>query len=528
MSVDSHEPGEKETQGRVLDPHHPASPEAGVGTLGSPHGAYEITTSYRDTYGGNRGTSIDGWRSASTSPVKATRTGGDAGQSAPGEAEPGEGAEPVVAPVETTTVRMTGAIMGRVAIAKYNPLEDIAVLTTGQVLRHRDAMESLVGALKACSLDSSRETSHDQLEGLATSSLIATNGGTHLMTVNLIESSDREMRDLCAQGLVEMFLREPSALEEVASSRETVSKLLGMSVREILGGRGSNKLSSASSSAASCAALASSSHGQLFKMLVEFPSEHVSKSCAEHKIVHKLVERLGIGGATHGPRASAAIRDQEAMVVLSMLQTMIDTGNEYYASSFVWNGALDVVLPMLASGEDLGKDRRVAIARLVASICVGRREGRSVVDAWVCTVVAVEGLSLLLADEDIATDVQILVARVLLEISSVRERRQEVLEAMVDYCLPRACEIIIDGDDGDDDDDDDDDELVAIAAAIAANLAKESVVAMEVLIFHANVLRRVVDVLVGVKSYDAGRGLLQAASAFCLSGNGAMVVAAER
>lgn len=187
MSVDSHEPGEKETQGRVLDPHHPASPEAGVGTLGSPHGAYEITTSYRDTYGGNRGTSIDGWRSASTSPVKATRTGGDAGQSAPGEAEPGEGAEPVVAPVETTTVRMTGAIMGRVAIAKYNPLEDIAVLTTGQVLRHRDAMESLVGALKACSLDSSRETSHDQLEGLATSSLIATNGGTHLMTVNLIE-----------------------------------------------------------------------------------------------------------------------------------------------------------------------------------------------------------------------------------------------------------------------------------------------------------------------------------------------------
>ena len=33
----------------------------------SPDGAprtYEITTSYRDTYGGNRGTDMDGWRSA--------------------------------------------------------------------------------------------------------------------------------------------------------------------------------------------------------------------------------------------------------------------------------------------------------------------------------------------------------------------------------------------------------------------------------------------------------------------------------
>ena len=147
---------------------------------------------------------------------------------------------------------------------------------------------------------------------------------------------------------------------------------------------------------------------------------------------------------------------------------------------------------------------------------------------WVGGVVAVEGRALLRADEASASDGQIVVAGVLVEIYRVRERRQEGLEGMVDYCLPRAGEIIIDGDDGDDDDDDDDDELVAIAAAIAANLAKESVVAMGVLIFHANVLRRVVDVLVGVKSYDAGRGLLQAASAFCLSGNGAMVVAAER
>ena len=96
------------------------------------------------------------------------------------------------------------------------------MLTTGQVLRHRDAMESLVASLKA----SRDRADDDRGDGLTTSSLIATNGGTHLMTMNLVESSDRGMRDVCAEGLVEMFRREPGALREVGSSRETVSKLL--------------------------------------------------------------------------------------------------------------------------------------------------------------------------------------------------------------------------------------------------------------------------------------------------------------
>ena len=424
------------------------------------------------------------------------------------------------------------------------------MLTTGQVLRHRDAMESLVGALKACRLDSSRENE----ESPATSSLIATNGGTHLMTVNLVESSDRAMRDLCAEGLVEMFRLEPSALEEVASSRETVSKLMGMTVREILGGRSSLKKPTGSSSrsptssrssppasappASAPPASALPAYWQLFNVLLESPSEHVIKSCAEHKIIHKLVDRLKGDGASHG----------SAEAILPALQAMIDTGNEYYASSFVWNGALDVVLPMLAEERGpgrnpgkkdlLGDDRRATIARLVASVCLGRREGRSVVEAWVCTAEAVKGLSLLLADGDVATDVQVLVARVLLEVSSVHAKKQDVLEAMVDFCLPRACEIVIDGDeDGDTTDttdtkdtkdttdttdtkdtkdtkDNTGDGLVATAAFIAANLAKDSAVAMEVLIFHANVLRRVVDVLVHARSYDAGRELLQAAGAF--------------
>lgn len=502
------EPREEETRGEVWAPLPVGvCPDADDGKQGSPRRMYDITTSYRDTYGGNRGTDMDGWRSASSSPVKAPRLG--EARSDTEEAEPGAWTSSATAattmPTSPTT---TATAMGQVASDKHNPLEDIAVLTTGQVLRHRDAMESLVGVLKACSLDSSRE--NDEL--LATSSLIATNGGTHLMTVNLVESSDRAMRDLCAEGLVEMFLREPSALQEVVSSRETVSKLLGMSVREILGGQGSKKATASPS--------ASPAYRRLFNVLVESPSEHVTKSCAEHKIVHKLVERLKHSGASPG---RAAVNG-DTMTVLSTLQTMIGTGNEYYASSFVWNGALDVVLPMLAVGDDLGNDRRVAIARLVASVCVGRQEDRDVVEAWVCTVEAVKGLSLLLADEDVTTDVQILVARVLLVVSSVHAGRQDVLDAMVDFCLPRACEIIIDADE---DGDGDEDELVAIAAAISANLAKDSALAMEVLIFHANVLRRVVNVLVGVKSYDAGKELLRAAGLFCLGGDRSMAVVTE-
>ena len=471
-------------------------------TRARPEGArrkYEITTSYRDTYGGNPGTDMSRWRSSSSSPVKGPRSLDRAEGSALSHVELGMRLEAVVRdPLLGDSVGAGNVIGEHAAGNKHNPLEDIAVLTTGQVLRHRDAMESLVEALKASSLDSVYDEVRDEtvngqydgLRGITTSSLIATNGGTHLMTVNLIESSDRGMRDLCAEGLIEMFRREPSALQEVGSSRETVSKLLGVSVRELLG-RGAKATSPGPSS---------STYRELFKALVASPSDHVPKSCAEHKVVHKLVERLK---SSSGSVSASPFCDK--MMVLSALQTMVDTGNEYYVSSFVWNGALDVVLPMLAGG-DLNNDQRTAVAKLVASVCVGKHGSRSTIEAWVCTVDAVKGLSLLLADDDIALEEQVLAARVLLEVSNIHAKKQEVLDAMIDYCLPRACEIIIDGDD--------DDELVTIVAAIAANLAQDSTVAMEVLIFHANVLRRVVGVLVGSKSYDGGRELLGAACAF--------------
>ena len=219
------------------------------------------------------------------------------------------------------------------------------------------------------------------------------------MTMNLVESSDRGMRDVCAEGLVEMFRREPGALREVGSSRETVSKLLGASVREVmLGGSGGSN--------------GSETYLELFKALVESPSEHVTKSCAEHKIVHKLVERLKkkkkAQGGSSSATASATVTASATGPVLSTLEMMVGTGNEYYGSSFVWNGALEVLFPMLADAADTtgmndtndangangatdagAAGQRAAIARLVASVCVGRPDGRSVVEAWVCTVEAV-------------------------------------------------------------------------------------------------------------------------------------------
>ena len=276
--------------------------------------------------------------------------------------------------------------------------------------------------------------------------------------------------------------------------------------------------------------------------MVESPSEHVTKSCAEHKIVHKLVERLKkkkkAQGGSSSATASATVTASATAPVLSTLQMMLDTGNEYYGSSFVWNGALEVLFPMLADAADTtgttgmndtndangangatdagAAGQRAAIARLVASVCVGRPDGRSVVEAWVCTVEAVKGLSLLLADNAIPVDVQVLAARVLLEVSEVRAKKRDVLDAMVDYCLPRACEIIIDGEDKEGGGNCDEVELVKTVTAVAANLGRDSPVAMEVIIFHANVLRRVVGVLVDSKSYDLSRTLLGAAGEYAL------------
>ena len=247
------------------------------------------------------------------------------------------------------------------------------------------------------------------------------------------------------------------------------------------------------------------------------------------------MERLKKKNKAHGGSSSAS----ETAPVLSTLQMLLDTANEYYGSSFVWNGALEVLFPMLADAADTtgttgtndkndatgagAGGQRAAIARLVASVCVGRPDSRSVVEAWVCTVEAVKGLSLLLADNAIPVDVQVLAARVLLEVSEVRAKKRDVLDAMVDYCLPRACEIIIDGEDKEQDDDGgcgggncDEVELVKTVAAVAANLGRDSPVAMEVIIFHANVLRRVVGVLVDSKSYDLSRTLLGAAGEYAL------------
>ena len=88
---------------------------------------------------------------------------------------------------------------------------------------------------------------------------------------------------------------------------------------------------------------------------------------------------------------------------------------------------------------------------------------------------------------------------------------------MVDYCLPRACEIIIDGEDKEGGGNCDEVELVKTVTAVAANLGRDSPVAMEVIIFHANVLRRVVGVLVDSKSYDLSRTLLGAAGEYARS-----------
>lgn len=108
---------------------------------------------------------------------------------------------------------------------------------------------------------------------------------------------------------------------------------------------------------------------------------------------------------------------------------------------------------------------------------------------------------------------------------------------MIDYCLPRACEIIIDhqherqvhayhkgdvleamGDSVRRTEDGEETrearELVSCGAAIASNLARDSTVALEVLVFHANVLRRVVDILVSEKEYGLSGQLLRCATAF--------------
>lgn len=356
-------------------------------------------------------------------------------------------------------------------------LKDISVLTTGQVLKHKEAMESLVGILKQ--EKGSQEVVH----------ALHNNGATHVFHTNL-NASDRDMRTMAARGLVDIC-EEPQALEEICSSREVSSRVVGTSIREIVSACGNEKV---------CASL--------LNTLIRSKSNHVISSCAEHKVVTKLLHFLEKAGGN----------ERQVSIALDTLQVMIDTGGEYFMNSLVWNGAVDTMTQVLSSTSS--ETIKIQIVDMLSRICARHAS----VTEMMCTPETIQGLSSMLADPLYPIPAQILVSRLLFNISQLPRKTDQAMISFQDHCLPRICELIHQSKARDDEivtpsncDATEEGILWVTCAGIASHLARDSDVCCQVIIFHADVLQQSVRLLTQSREYAHSRSLLKSAEEFALN-----------
>lgn len=415
----------------------------------------EITSTYRAMYGGPEGTPASAWRSL------ANKT--DDGLSRMLEEH-----------ARVTDIDDDGKKNDDGASSSlHKALKDISVLTTGQVLQHRHAMESLVDILH----------SHDDSEEMMRE--IHTQGATHVLYAN-ISSSDKTMAKLSADGLVCICTHEKEALKEVVSSREISSVILGTCVRNILTGSHST------------------TYGDLFDLLLGSKSRIISQCCAEHKVVLKCIERL----QTHVEK-----HDKVDTNALHMLSCMVATGLEYYMDSIFWNGGLDVFViilstPMVQNDESI----RESVVRMMSALCHHNPDAAG----FLCTPKAIEYLSRMIADPDISIDIQVDVAWILLEISRVENKKTETIESLQDYCLPRVCEVIHQSKQQVIDTTAECD-LWTRCAGIVSYLCRDSHVCCHVVIFHADILQQTIRLLTQSFKYEQTSVLLTSAQTFAIN-----------
>ncbi|WPT11309.1 hypothetical protein PSENEW3n2_00000748 [Picochlorum sp. SENEW3] len=383
-------------------------------------GSEEITSTYRAMYGGPSGSSFSSWKSSMSPQLSPKAGSGNLSKGSEALEHEVEMEQPSLAGlvedlhishvVGEEKVQETGESYGgfltpirdgarsregeddfdirdSVSVA----VRDISVLTTGSASSQKDALLSLVTIINQSHVEA--------LQGIHSA------GGTHILHMN-ISSSDKQMRRLCTEGLVEM-MEVPGALEELLSSREILSRVFGAALRDLL-------LSGDAISQRLLTKIVSSGEGR------------VEACCAEHKIMNKLLKKVEKDFEAHPDAESGA---------LELLQSMVLSGREYFLNSAVWNGALNTLIPLLCSERIRRKDH---ILKTIWTLCAGQRD----VARMLCTPNTIKGLSSILADPSYSMNTQLEVCRVLFKICAISRKGKDVKIALQDYCLPRVSELI--------------------------------------------------------------------------------------
>lgn len=333
----------------------------------------------------------------------------------------------------------------------------VSALTTGSPSQQRAAAETLRDDLRVHG-EPVRVAAHQA-------------GGTHMLQT-LVRSGAPELRQPCAAALAELC-SHPPALAEVAAAPDAPRALIGWCLEGIPAG-------DAPATALFCAVVTAEE------------SPGVREACAGHKAVRRLADTLS---------APAAPREAK-LAALTALEALCVADPGPNLRKLAWSGGLPALVPALHP--PVGAAAEAAMGLLLLALGQDRRHAEAL-----ATPGLIEALSELVADPDVGAPMQTGAARVLAAIATLRSRKDDATRALTDCALPRACEVLRRAEQGGDGG-----ELEAACALLVGHLSLGSPLACHVVLFHAQALHTLVDVLSGAREYSLVEAVLGATAAY--------------
>ena len=364
-------------------------------------------------------------------------------------------------------------------LAAHRATTLVSRLTTGTTVEQQEAATTLVEALKQHG-EPVRKAAHQA-------------GGTHMLQT-LVRSGIPHLQPTCAAALAEL-LRHSPAVQELTGVRDATSAIIAACLRGIATGQGS--------------------YTSLFIVLVSSHASTVKEACAQHKAVRVFGDALSSDSSSCTTTTTAASL-QVKQAALAALEALCFSDPGPNLRKLAWGGALPSLIPLVHPPHT--DTAASALSLLLLALEHDRRHA----EALASSASSIEILAVLIADPDVSLPMQTGAARVLASIASLRTRKTEATQALNDFALPRACEVLRQAEEqwthgGVRVEGGSEVGLHAACAALIAQLSLGSPLCCHVVLFHAEALRAVVTVLTGCREYGLVEAVLGATKAYAAS-----------
>ena len=338
----------------------------------------------------------------------------------------------------------------------------VSQLTTGTAPQQLDAAKTLTAALKQHG-DPVQRATHQA-------------GGTHMLQ-NLLRTGNPQLQEACAGALAEMTKYHP-ALEEVTATQDTPLAIVHSCLTGISAGN--------------------EAYTNLFVGIVASENDSVKAACAAHKGVRVLADILTDPQASTPSKRSA----------LTALEALCTADPAHNLKKLAWGGGLAALVPLVEPPSS--PTAASALSLLLLALEQDPYHAESLAYPGL-----IEALAVLIADPDVALPLQVGAARVLAAVAALRTRTDDATQALNDFALPRACEVLhqvesIWSKGAPSVRSCEEAPLHAACAVLVAYLCLGSELCCHVVLFHAEALRTVASVLTGSHEFGLVEAVLGA------------------